>query len=303
MKWKHYCLLALIGIATLAQAQSDTTRVRKHLDQLVGNGPFRNHENLEALNRTADYIHEVFAAYGAAVTEQRYTVRGKTYRNIICSFDTSHAERIIVGAHYDVCGNLPGADDNASGVTGLLELARLLSGKTLRHRIDLVAYTLEEPPYFASENMGSYVHAQSLYRDSVPVVGMVCLEMIGYYRDEKGSQKYPVKFLKALYGSKGNFVSAIMKAGNGKFPGLFNRKMRKHCRMKMHSLKTPRNIEGIDYSDHLNFWALGYSALMITDTAFFRNPNYHQDSDTVATLDLERLCKVINAVFGALQEV
>jgi len=293
-------LMILSAIQLQAQLNADTAIARIHLEKIVNEPGYRNYKNPDRLNSTADYIRDVFSQYAVTDTEQVYTVGGEQYRNIICSFDTAHTERIIIGAHYDVCMDQPGADDNGSGVAGLLELARLLSGKELNYRIDLVAYTLEEPPFFGSENMGSYVHARWLYEQKIPVAGMISLEMIGYFSDEKNSQSYPLKIMKCLYGSRGNFISVIMRAGNGKFPRKFNRKMKRSCDLKTRSLKTPRNIRGIDYSDHRNYWAFGYSALMITNTAFFRNTNYHETSDTLGTLDIKRMCQVVDGVANAI---
>jgi len=306
MKKRFPLLLIFLLSATVslvAQPNADTSIARKHLEKIVNEPGTRNYKNTDRLNSTAGYIKQIFSEYSSSVTEQTFIVKGKTYRNIICSFDTVHAERIIVGAHYDVCMELPGADDNASGVTGLLELARLLSGKPLNHRIDLVAYTLEEPPYFGTQQMGSYVHAKSLHDANIQVLGMISLEMIGYFRDEKNSQSYPLKIMKCLYGSKGNFISVIMRAANGKFPGKFSRKMKRYCDVKTRSLKTPKNIRGIGYSDHRNYWEFGYSALMVTNTAFFRNPNYHEATDTIGTLDIKRMCEVIDGVAAALQNL
>jgi len=210
------------------------------------------------------------------------------------------AERIIIGAHYDVCGNQPGADDNASGITGLLELSRLLKNTDLKYRIDIVAYSLEEPPFFKTENMGSYHHAKYLNDNEVPVKGMICLEMIGYFDDMKKSQDYPIGLLKLFYGSKGDYITVIRKFGAGSFARKFKKYMKKQKLIKTKSLKAPASLPGIDFSDHLNYWKFGYSALMITYTAFYRNPNYHQKTDTIDTLDIERLSLVIESVYRSI---
>ena len=123
-------------------------------------------------------------------------------KNIICSINTDKKERIVIGAHYDVCGDQDGADDNASGVAGLLELARLLKHEKLNYRIDFVAYTLEEPPFFGTENMGSSIHAKYISDNKISLKGMISLEMIGYFNDKPHSQKYPLSFLKWFYGNK-----------------------------------------------------------------------------------------------------
>jgi Zn-dependent M28 family amino/carboxypeptidase len=222
------------------------------------------------------------------------------YKNVIASFGIANARRIIVGAHYDVCGNQQGADDNASGVTGLLELARLLSHQPLKKRIDLVAYTLEEPPYFRTEQMGSYVHAKSLLDIKDQVEGMVCLEMIGCFKDQEDSQQYPVDALKAMYGTKGDFITLVQKSANSPFAKQFARQYKNTGVIKTEEFVGPVTMPGIDFSDHFNYWNFGFGALMITDTSFYRNKNYHQPGDTIDKLDLNRMSKVIDGVYLTL---
>ncbi|MGM9478622.1 M28 family peptidase [Pedobacter sp. GSP4] len=223
-----------------------------------------------------------------------------TFKNVICSFGTANSKRIIIGAHYDTCGNQEGADDNASGVSGLLELARLFKGQILKHRVDLVAYTLEEPPYFRTENMGSYIHAKSLETAKIDVYGMISLEMIGYFKDEKKSQSYPLGILSWFYGNKGNYITLVKKFGSGNFAKHFTKSFKQSQAIRTKTFVGPPSLPGIDFSDHLNYWKFGYSALMITDTSFFRNKNYHQVTDTMETLDLNRMAKVIDGVFYSI---
>lgn len=278
---------------------SDSLLVRNHLLFLT-KASDRSYLNTKRLDSVADYIKNHFSLYAQEVREQKFSVGGKVYRNIICSFDTSHKKRIIVGAHYDVCGKQAGADDNASGVSGLLELARMLSTKDLQYRIDLVAYTLEEPPYFRTEMMGSYMHAKELSEKNIPVKGMISLEMIGYFDERKRTQDYPVGAMKLFYGSRGNYIATVQKFGNGSFANRFRRNFRSSCAVKSKKLKAPAWIPGVDFSDHLNYWKFGYSALLITDTAFYRNKNYHEPTDTIETLNIPQMCKVIDGVAKAL---
>lgn len=283
-----------------AQHLSDTSLIRSHLVQLTKNDASRHYKNLKQLNKTAGYIRNEFMKYADSVSYQEYEVKGTVYRNVIASFGTNNQQRIIVGAHYDVCGDQEGADDNASGVVGLLELARLLNGQALNYRIDLVAYTLEEPPFFRTEYMGSYIHAQSLHENKVDVYGMVCLEMIGYFSDEKKSQDYPLGILSLFYGNKGDYITLVKKNGAGKFAKQFSSEYKATKAIKTKKFTGPETLSGIDYSDHLNYWKFGYSALMITNTAFYRNKNYHQPTDTMETLDIYRMSKVIDGVYQSL---
>jgi Zn-dependent M28 family amino/carboxypeptidase len=288
-----------------SSAQADTNILLSHLKTLVETHGSRYYKDTSTLNNAADYIKTEFKKYSISVSEQVYEVKGRKYKNIICSFDTSHAERIVIGAHYDVCDPLPGADDNATGVAGLLELARMMSDSSFKSncRIDLVAYTLEEPPFFRTENMGSYVHAKSLHDKGIKVRGMISLEMIGYFSDEKKSQEYPLGIFKLIYGRKGNFITVVQKTGGGKFVRKFKRKMKRNSPVETKGFKAPAWVTGVDFSDHLNYWKFDIPAMMITDTSFFRNKNYHTSEDTIEKLDLERMAQVVDGVFITLNKM
>jgi len=296
-----FCLL--LASWCNAAGKPDTTIIKAHLKALTKTPKYRTHQNVDQLNQTADYIRSVFKQYADSVYIQEYKVDQKIYKNVICSFGTSHTKRIIVGAHYDSCGEQEGADDNASGVTGLLELARLLKDQKLNHRIDLVAYTLEEPPYFRTKYMGSYVHAKWLKLNKIEVYGMVSLEMIGYFKTEKKSQSYPVGILSWFYGNKGDYITMVKKFSAGKFANSFTSGFKKANTILTKTFSGPTSLPGIDFSDHLNYWKFDYSALMITDTSFYRNKNYHQVTDTMETLDINRMGKVIDGVFKTLIKI
>lgn len=303
MKFKLYvCMLLSLTSSQLIMASTlaDTILIKQHLTALTKTNGFRTYKNIEQLNNAANYIKTVFSKYTDSVYIQAYEVNGVTYKNVICSFGTENPQRIIMGAHYDVCDDQEGADDNATGVVGLLELSRLLKDKKLKNRIDLVAYTLEEPPYFRTAYMGSYIHAKSLIDSKTNVLGMVSLEMIGYFKDEKKTQSYPIGALALIYGNKGNYITLVKKFAAGSFTRKFCRKYKSTKSIKTKKFSGPRALPGIDFSDHLNYWKFGYSALMITDTAFYRNKNYHESTDTMETLDVYRMAKVIDGVVNTL---
>ncbi|WP_113660566.1 M28 family peptidase [Pedobacter nanyangensis] len=281
-------------------ANTDTTSIKNHLKNITKTPSYRNHQNIAQLNITAAYIKKNFSLYSDSVSFQEYEVEGKTYKNVICSFGTENKSRIIVGAHYDVCGEQEGADDNASGVVALLELAKQLAGQKLHKRIDLVAYTLEEPPYFRTEYMGSYIHAKYLTDHKIEVFGMLSVEMIGFFSDAKKSQTYPLGILSWFYGNRGNYITLVNKFGKGKFARQFCRQFKQQKKIKTKKFTAPKALPGIDFSDHLNYWNFGYSAMMITDTSFYRNKNYHQKTDTMETLDINRMAKVIDGIYLAL---
>ncbi|HZG51707.1 MAG TPA: M28 family peptidase, partial [Pyrinomonadaceae bacterium] len=195
---------------------------------------------------------------------------------------------------------LPGADDNASGVAGLIELAYLLGGTPPAVRVELVAFALEEPPYFRSPFMGSAVHAASLRAQGFAVRAMLSLEMIGYFSDQPDSQHYPVSFLKAFYPSQANFIAVVGKMDQGRTVRRIKKAMAEASPLPVYSINAPRSIPGVDFSDHLNYWNEGYDALMITDTAFYRNPHYHTSADTPDTLDYRRMASVVQGVYAAV---
>ena len=260
-------------------------------------GP-RNLDYYDALQAASEYVQDELRKSGYELERQTYSVRGRQVKNIIASIGPEHAERIIVGAHYDTFGNQPGADDNASGIAGLIALAKLLKEHEhrLTKRVDLVAFTLEEPPFFRSENMGSYVHAKSLSDDKVNVRAMIALEMIGFFSDEKGSQDYPLSLLHLFYPDKGDFIGVVSNISSRGLKSEF-RDLLSKSDIKVQSLSAPAWLAGIDFSDHLNYWKFGYDAIMVTDTAFYRNKNYHQATDTIDTLDFSRMSEVVRGLF------
>lgn len=298
-----HLILAFCLLSAASHAQSDTSIIRQHLQELTQTSGFRNHKNLAALNKAADYIERTFRLYADSVHVQEYIVNGSVYKNVIAYYGVNNPKTIIIGAHYDVCGNQQGADDNASGTAGLLELARMLKGKQLTKRIELVAYTLEEPPYFRTEFMGSYIHAQSVAANKQNIEGMICLEMIGYFKQEKHTQDYPVGLLKLFYGNKGNYITLVKKFGAGKFVRQFKRRFKQVDLIRTKVFTGPPSLPGIDFSDHLNYWAVGIPALMITDTAFYRNKNYHEVTDTMQTLDINSMALVINSVLASVSSL
>ncbi|MDX5422975.1 MAG: M28 family peptidase [Hymenobacteraceae bacterium] len=283
--------------------QESKKRLYQDVQKLTSLRPARNYLNLKSLNEAADYIKHVFEQLNCKVTEQPFEVDGKTYRNIIASFDgESDEERIVVGAHYDVCGEQPGADDNASGIAGLLETARLLHEHKpiLPHQLDLVAYCLEEPPFFATEQMGSAVHAKSLHEQGIKVKAMVCYEMIGYFSDEPHSQKFPNEELSRHYPNTGNFIVVVGKQGQEAFTAHVRDLMRQHTAVAVHSVNLPEGFGLVGLSDHRNYWRYGINAVMINDSSFLRNPHYHQASDTIDTLDFDKMEAVVKGAYKAV---
>ncbi|MFD0964538.1 M28 family peptidase [Pseudofulvibacter geojedonensis] len=280
----------------------DTIQIKNDVLKLCTTPKARNYKNIASLNEAGNYIKQEFTKIGLEVSEQVFSVYGKEYKNIIAYYGPENGERIVIGAHYDVCGEQQGADDNASGVAGLLEIARQFQvhkPKT-HYRFEFVAYTLEEPPFFRTEYMGSYVHAKSLKDKGIKVKAMISLEMIGYFSEEKKSQEYPLSILKLFYPSKANYIAVVGKFGKGKITRVVKKGLRKGSDIKVKSINAPASVQGIDFSDHLNYWEHGFDAVMVTDTSFFRNKNYHQVTDTPETLNYYKMAEVIKGVTYAL---
>lgn len=308
LKLKFFLIAIIFSIGSVT-GQADTVRIKDHLTAITKTKGFRHFMNVDLLNKVANYIHSNFEQYADSTYFQEFQLNGLTYKNVICVFEPTRLnsigeknnQTIVIGAHYDVCGMQEGADDNASGVVGLLELARMLKGQMFNYRIELVAYTLEEPPYFRTENMGSHVHAKSLFDSKQDVFGMISLEMIGYFVEEKKSQDYPLGFLKLFYGTRGNYITLVNKFGKGKFARKFTSKFKHSDVIRTKRFNGPKALPGVDFSDHLNYWKYGFSALMITDTAFYRNKNYHEQGDVMEILDLSKMAKVIDGVLQTLK--
>ena len=276
-------------------------RLREHVRVLSEDFVPRDFAHPANLDRAAAYIREQFEAAGGDAWEQPYDAGRTTYRNVAAGFGPETGERIVIGAHYDAAGPYPAADDNASGVAGLLELARLLGRQPPATRVELVAYPLEEPPFYRTPQMGSAVHATSLRRQGVRVRVMISLEMIGYFTDAPGSQQLPLAALRPFYPSRGNFIAVVGKLGQALLVRRIRRAMRRATPLAVHSINAPRWVPGVDFSDHVNYWDAGYPAVMVTDTAFYRNPHYHTAHDTADTLDYARMAQVVEGIYAVIR--
>lgn len=284
------------GIPEVSQA-----RLEAHVRMLSETLVPRDFQSAQNLHRAADYIAEQFEAAGARVERQPFTVRGRSYENVIGHFGPADGPRIILGSHYDSFGKLPAADDNASGVAALIELAGLLGKNPPSRPVDLVAYSLEEPPYFSSDNMGSAFHAADLKKRGVPVDFMASVEMVGCFKDEPGSQEPRGAIFRALVPSRGNFIAVVGRLEDIPLVRRVKSGMSTGSDLPISSLNAPPSVGGIDLSDHLNYWREGYPAVMITDTAFMRNDNYHTAEDTAEKLDYRRMAMVVQDLFALVK--
>ena len=285
--------------------KADTDRMYRDVEFLTGIYPPRNHKNYESVEEAASYIESEFEKLECTVENQYFEVNGHRYRNVIASFNSDMKKRLIVGAHYDVCGDTPGADDNASAVAGLLECARMFDAQQpeISYRLDFVAYCLEEPPFFRTPDMGSFVHARSLLPVRQEILGMVCLEMIGYFSDEPGSQDIPLKDMRKVFPDRGNFIIVAGRSHQKVFAEQITGLIREKCSVTAFTVTDPRVNELLELSDHLNYWNCGFNAVMINDTSMLRNKNYHEEEDTIEKLDFVKMAEVVNGCYHAITNI
>lgn len=309
--WIRRGLLCALGLVITggSYAQSPTQQtnlaqvqnLRVYLEQIVRPNIYRNYRNVDELNRVSAWLREQMRLFGIPCQFQTYQTYGQNYRNVVCQLDVGHAKKAIVGAHYDVYEDLPGADDNASGVAGVLETAHILAKQRehLKQNVEFVFYTLEEPPFFRSKDMGSYRHAKSVLAQKDQISAVYILEMIGFY-SEQGGQNYPTG-LKWLYPKDGNFIAAVSNLQSRDLASQYCNAMQQRQKLDCQRLVAPEFITGVDFSDHLNYWQMDMPAIMITDTAFFRNQHYHTKADTIDKLNLSKMAEVVNGLIKTLQ--
>jgi Zn-dependent M28 family amino/carboxypeptidase len=281
----------------------DTTAyLRKVVTVLANEIGMRSFQDQERLTSTTDYISTQLASFGYSVTRQTFYFRMRSYDNLIAELPgASLPERIlIIGAHYDTVQTTPGADDNASGVAGLLSIARQLSGIKPDRTIRFVFFCLEEPPAYRTRNMGSYHYARGLKEKGEQIEGMICLEMIGYFCDREGCQHYPLPFMSMKFPTIGNYIAMVGNLHSRRFTQAIAKDFRKNTDLPVITLNAPSIVIGIDFSDHWSFGKFGYRALMVTDTAFYRNPYYHAPGDLPQTLDYDRMAKVVGGLAAAV---
>ena len=278
-------------------------RARRIVEILAGEYPSRHGSIPKVLNGAALFIEREFASLGYEVQSQWYESDGRQVRNIIVEKRGEHPENasIIIGAHYDTVVGTPGADDNATGVAGLIEVSRLLKEHNNKRTIRFVAFPHEEPPYFYTHRMGSRQYARNLKESGENIFAMLALEMLGY-AGEGFKQLYPAPLLRILgrYPEDGNYIALVSNLRSTRVLSMVREAMRQRGTVGVESLSAPGFIPPLFLSDHSSFWKYGFPALMITDTAFLRNPHYHSSTDTANTLNYEFLANVVEAVYAAV---
>jgi hypothetical protein len=270
--------------------------LRSDVQKLAGEIGERNMWHYPQLNAAADFIENSFLRAGLRPRRDTYEIRGQACHNIETEISGVSPEIILIGAHYDSVSGSPGANDNGSGVAAMLALARRFAGKTGKHTLRFVAFVNEEPPYFLSDEMGSFIYAGRCKArgDKIPV--MISLETIGYFSDAPNSQSYPSAGLGIFYPKVGNFIGFV---GNVRSRSLLRRVIaafRKYAKIPSEGAALPSFIPGVSWSDQRSFWRHGYPGIMVTDTAPFRYPYYHSADDTPDKLDYDRFALVVSAM-------
>lgn len=268
-------------------------KLRQHVQTLAGEIGERNIYREAALNAAANYIEVELADSGHTVKRQSYRARGVECCNleVVLPGRRWPEESLVVGAHYDTVWKSPGADDNASAVAALIEIARLLKDAAPGRTLKLVAFVNEEPPFFFWSEMGSQIYARAARSRRENIRMMISLEMLGYYRDTPGSQAYPPLF-KHFHPDRGNFIGFVSNIGSRHVMRRAEQAFRRHSDFPLETTAAFGWIPGIAWSDHISFWRAGYRGFMCTDTAFFRNPHYHGTDDTPDKLDYPRMTRL-----------
>jgi Zn-dependent M28 family amino/carboxypeptidase len=279
-------------------------RLRRHVARLAGDIGERHVLRPEALHAAERYIAGTFHGLGYAVTRQNYEAQGVDCANLEVTIEGAAAtsEIVLAGAHYDTVPGSPGADDNASGVAAVLELARLLRASKPARTIRLVAFVNEEPPFFFWGEMGSRVYARAARKRGDDIRVMLSLEMLGCYSDEPASQGYP-PLLKYFYPERGDFIAFVSNLRSRHALRNAFDAFRAASRFPAEKLAAPALVPGVGWSDQLSFWREGYPAAMVTDTGFHRYRHYHQRTDTPEKLDYARMAQVVEGLARTLERL
>ncbi len=284
------------------------SRLRRHVDVLAGLIGPRHLGKRNLLEAAAAYIEREFIAIGDAPMPELYRVGAHEVANIVVerTGTTRPSEIVVVGAHYDTVPETPGADDNASAVAMLIESARLLKTMETSRTLRFIAFPCEEPPHFCTDTMGSQQYARACRVRGDDVVGMMCLEMVGYYSTKPGSQSIPESIpglMRWAFPKQGDFLAAVANLRSISLLYSFRRGFKRSSRFPLYCAALPERVHEIRLSDNGSFWDQGFQALMITDTSFLRNPHYHLASDTTDTLDYGRLTLATIGVAGGVARV
>jgi hypothetical protein len=293
------------NVSSAAPLSADEIALRAELaadvQKLAGEIGERNMQHYPQLNAAADFIEDSFSRTGLRPRRDTYEVDGLACHNIEATIPGARPEIVVIGAHYDSVFGAPGANDNGSGVAALLALARRFAGKPTGQTLRFVAFVNEEPPYFQTEQMGSLVYARRCKARGDEISAMISLETMGYFSDAPRSQTYPSLGIRPFYPSTGNFIGFV---GNIRSRSLLHRAIglfRQQAKLPSEGGALPSFLPGVGWSDQWAFWQCGYPGFMITDTAPFRYPHYHEATDTPDKLEYDRFALVVSGVDKMIQ--
>ena len=292
-------------LAALTPEQAELRdRLRFDVEYLAGKLGERNMRRYGQLQAAATYIEKSLIKEGYQVGRQVYEVRGRKCHNLEAEVrgGKSASEIIVVGAHYDSVTGSPGANDNATGVAAMLALARRFAGQKPERTLRFAAFVNEEQPHFRRNTMGSLVYARACRKQNLNIVAVIALETMGYYSDQPKSQKYP-PLLNLVYPSTGDFIGFVSDIPSRPLLDEFTTSFRRHAQFPSEKGALPTGIPGVGWSDQWSFWQEGYRGLMVTDTAPFRYPYYHDARDTPDKIDYDRLARVVDGVAGAVGDL
>ena len=267
-----------------------------HVQKLGGEIGERNLTRYPQLQMAAQYIENELAGSSWKVRRDKYEIQGKSCSNLEAELRGRSPEIVLIGAHYDSVLGSPGANDNGSGVAALLALAHRLAGSHNTRTLRFVAFVNEEPNYFRTSQMGSYIYAGRCREREEKIAAMISLETIGYYSDESESQRYPMPGLSFLYPRTGNFIAFV---GNVASRSLLRDALgafRQGAQISSEGGALPAALPGVGWSDQWSFWEHGYPGIMVTDTAPFRYPHYHAATDTPDKLDYDSMTHVVSGM-------
>lgn len=270
--------------------------LRADVQMLAGDIGERNVQHYQELTAATDFIERSLAKAGLHPRREGYDVAGKRCENIEAEITGTQPEVVVIGAHYDSVLGSPGANDNGSGVAALLALARRFAGKPSAKTLRFVAFANEEPGYFQTEQMGSWVYAHRCKERGDRIAAMMSLETIGYFSSAPGSQKYPITGLGAIYPRTGNFIAFVANVSSRALVRQALGTFRQGATLPSEGAALPAHVPGIGWSDHWAFWQHGYAAFMVTDTAPFRYPHYHARSDTPDKLDYDSMARLVRGL-------
>jgi hypothetical protein len=279
------------------------TELKSDVQRLAGEIGERNMAHYGQLNAATDFIEDSFSRAGLHPRRDSYEVRGEACHNIEAEIPGTRPDVVLIGAHYDSVFGSPGANDNGSGVAALLALARRFAGKPAQQTLRFVAFVNEEPPYFLTEQMGSFVYAGRCKARGDRISAMISLETIGYFSDAPHSQTYPAAGLGVFYPTVGNFIGFVSNVHSRALLLRSIALFRKHAKIPSEGAALPSFVPGVSWSDQWAFWQHGYPGIMITDTAPFRYPHYHSATDTPDKLDYDRFALVVSGMQKVIQEL